>query len=164
VFREKTATAGAKKITVINRTPERAQELSLIVNRVLEDKDFEKNKDGSYKLDDNGNKINKTTIKAKGIPGHIREQFTEDTYNLIMDKIKSGQERIMFFGTDDSLFDKEVFTRGKFVSNLKNNADFDKSIKIKKGMNLRAKQKRNINYKENYSKPWVISKYESLVK
>ncbi|HEX2946449.1 MAG TPA: shikimate dehydrogenase [Clostridia bacterium] len=38
----KTATSGARKITVINRTPERARELSLSVNRVLEDKGFEK--------------------------------------------------------------------------------------------------------------------------
>jgi len=38
----KIATVGAEKVTVINRTPERAQELSLNVNRVLEAKGYGK--------------------------------------------------------------------------------------------------------------------------
>jgi hypothetical protein len=111
---------------------------------------FEKSNDG------------KDTIKAKGIPGDIKKQFTESTYQIILDKIKKGEERIMFFGTEDSLFDKEVVTRGKFISNLMNGKDFDQEIKIRKGMNLRAKQKRKMDYVNNSSKPHIINDYGKI--
>lgn len=99
------------------------------------------------------------TLKAKGIPGHIRNQFTPDTYKLILDKIKSGEESVSFFGSENSLFDKEVKTRQKFVSMLKNGKEFDEPLLIKKGMNLRAKQKRNMDYKNNTSTPHKVMDY-----
>jgi hypothetical protein len=104
-------------------------------------------------------KKNPLTIKAKGIPSKIKKKFTEETYQTIYNQIKEGKEKIHFFGTEDSLFDKEYYRRGKFVSLFLNGMNFDEKIKIQKGMNLRAKQKRQMNYIENYSKPWVIHDY-----
>ncbi len=123
---------------------------------------FKKDKDGNFILDDNGNKMHKQTIKAKGIPKDVLTDFTKDTYINILNKIKNGEERIEIFGSKNAVVGdkKEKEVRQKFATLLKNEKLFGEGKKgfdtpqfIKKGINLRAKQKREMDYVNNSSKP-----------
>jgi hypothetical protein len=109
---------------------------------------FKEDDDGNFILDENGNKIHKQTIKAKGIPKDVFSEFTKDTYVDILNKIKNGEDRIQIF--------KGKKVRQKFATMLKNGQDLDTPQYIQKGINLRAKQKREMDYINNTSKPRKI--------
>jgi hypothetical protein len=110
---------------------------------------FKKDKEtGKYILDENGNKIHKETIKAKGIPKDVFSEFSKETYVTILNKIKNGEDRIEIF--------KGKKVRQKFATMLKNGQDLDTPQYIQKGINLRAKQKREMDYINNTSTPRQI--------
>lgn len=116
---------------------------------------FKKDKDtDEFILDKDGNKIHKETIKAKGIPKDILKTFNKGTYEDILKRIKNGEERIELFSN------KKV--RQKFATLLKNGKDFDTPIFIQKGLNLRAKQKRQMDYINNYSYPHALYHFGEL--
>ena len=100
------------------------------------------------------------TIRAKGIPKDVLSDFTKNTYVDILTKIKNGEDRIEIFTN------KKV--RQKFATLLKTEKYFDKGQAgfdtpqfIKKGINLRAKQKRIMDYKNNCSRPHTLYMYGS---
>ena len=102
------------------------------------------------------------TIKAKGIPGDIMGQFNEGTYNRIMDEILNGKERIEIFGNPDdekNIIKGETKVRQKFATMLKNGEQMDQGQIIRKGINLRAEQKRKMDWENNTSFPHKIYQY-----
>lgn len=111
----------------------------------------------------------KPTLKAKGIPGNILGQFNSGVYVRMLNDIKSGAERIEIFGHEDdskNVIKGEVRTRRKFASMMKAKIDIaavdeygierHTSQVIRKGINLRAKQKRIMDFKNNTSKPHKV--------
>lgn len=97
-------------------------------------------------LNDKGKMVK--TVKAKGIPKDVLKTFGEETYNEILERIAAGEERI-------ELFEKKK-VRKKFVTMLKAGEGFDTAQIIKKGINLRAKQKRIMDYAGNQSQPHKV--------
>lgn len=93
----------------------------------------------------------KLTIKAKGIPKEILSTFTYETYIEILNKIRAGETRIELFS--------DLEARKKFATMLKKGEDFETPMILKKGLNLRAKQKRNMDYVNNTSTPHKVYNY-----
>lgn len=106
----------------------------------------------------------KETIKAKGIPKKILNEFSGEFYKEILSDIHSGKERIYLYGNYDEeqikpKFEGEQKTRKKFVSMLKAGEHFDTELYIRKSLHLRTKQKRHMNYSNNSSAPHVVNDY-----
>lgn len=105
-----------------------------------------------------------TNVKFKGIPGDIQEQFTEETYRYFLDELKKQEkDEIVLFGKtedgEDALFDKEYKQLQKFLTTLRKGDSFNTMIDLHKTMNLRAKQKREMDYINNTSSPHRLYEY-----
>lgn len=111
----------------------------------------------------------KETVKAKGIPGDILQQFTGATYERILNDIKSGADRVEIFGHENeqlNVIKGETKVRKKFTSMIKSGQDMSKlgtngeevytSQVIRKGINLRAVQKRRMDFINNTSQPHAV--------
>lgn len=91
--------------------------------------------------------------KAKGVPKKmVDETFSRATYTGILDAIERGEERFFLF--------QDVEVRNKFGSTLIRDLDPDVKVIIKKSLNLRAEQKRRMDFERNTSYPHVLDDLE----
>ncbi len=97
-------------------------------------------------------KSGKEVLKSKGLVRQEVEKLTYKSYTDIMDKVKAGTTRLeMYTGVE---------SRQKFISSLKKGEDVDTIIYLRKSLNLRAVEKREIDYFNNSSKPLIFKKLE----
>jgi hypothetical protein len=102
---------------------------------------FEKSKNGDV------------TKKIKGVPADERENMGEEFFNDLLSSLQNPTE-------DKKLLFKDKRVRQKFATVLKSkHGDFDKGEYIKKSIRLRAEQKRQINYNENWTKPHHVEMF-----
>lgn len=101
-------------------------------------------------------KSGKEVLKAKGVPKDELKKFTFELFEQILEKILNGENRIELF--------KDKIVRKKFATMLKNGEHFDTPQVLRKGINLLAKQKRVMDYKNNKTKPHYIPEYGASYK
>ena len=97
----------------------------------------------------NGELIEKTNVKFKGISKTTQEKFNYDTYLEIYHKILSGKENEITLEENKTLLRSIIFM-------LKNNLEHNFYELRNKKMYLNSPDKRIINFKENYSKPYFF--------
>lgn len=86
------------------------------------------------------------TIKGKGIPRKVLDSMDFSFYEKSLEKIKNGAEEI-------KIFEGEL-RRRKIISAWKAGKDLDEEVPDAKKINFRLRQKRNMDWNGNDSKPW----------
>lgn len=92
------------------------------------------------------------TIKGKGIPRHVLDGMDFTFYADALQRIKDGAEEI-------KIFEGEL-RRRKIISSWKNGKDTDAPMVDGKIINFRLRQKRDIDWAKNDSKPWDYELFE----
>ena len=92
------------------------------------------------------------TIKGKGIPRHVLDAMDFTFYSDALQRIKDGAEEI-------KIFEGEL-RRRKIISSWKNGRDVDRPLVDSKAINFRLRQKRDIDWMKNDSKPWDFELFE----
>lgn len=131
-------------------------------------KAYLKNETGEFILDDNGNKIHKETKKFKGVPSKHISKLHRGTYFDIYERLKEIQRKTeageMISEEEEKylLYEKDE-KRVKFGTALKNGEkikyNFDHKLEVRKCLILTSRQKRNMDYIRNTSKPHVVHDY-----
>ncbi|MBT9146189.1 MAG: hypothetical protein DDT42_02071 [candidate division WS2 bacterium] len=97
-------------------------------------------------------KSGKEVLKSKGLIRQEVEKLSYKSYMNIMEKIKTGAVRIEMYSGVES--------RQKFITSIIKGEDVDTAIYLRKSLNLRQSEKREIDYLNNTSKPLVFKKSE----
>lgn len=88
----------------------------------------------------------KETIKGKGIPRNVLDTMDFSFYEKALEKIRNGAEEI-------KIFEGEL-RRRKIISSWKASKDLDEAVVDSKNINFRLRQKRDMDWVGNDSKPW----------
>lgn len=108
-----------------------------------------------HKIERKKNKVS-NTVKFKGITKKRQAELDTEFYEGILEMLQEGaHEKLIVEHGRQSLPTLSVAQ--------KNNIDPNKLKTIDKGMNLGAKQKRDIDYKNNSSKAWHFEKLEDFL-
>ncbi|MBT9145231.1 MAG: hypothetical protein DDT42_01101 [candidate division WS2 bacterium] len=89
-------------------------------------------------------------LKSKGLIKEERKKLNFGSYIEIMGKVKKGVDRIEIY--------RDIPSRQKFMTSLKNKEDTEKIVYLKKSLNLLSSQKRTMDYINNTSKPLIFIK------
>ena len=87
----------------------------------------------------------KEVLKSTGLIADYRKEMTFNTYLEILQAILEGEKEIILYDN--------VPARRKFISALKLGKDLDEPVLLRKRLNLFAKQKREMDFRANNSKP-----------
>ncbi len=87
----------------------------------------------------------KEILKSKGLIQEYRKQTSFKTYLNILQAILEGKNEIILY--------EDIPARRKFISSLKLGKDVDEKVFLRKKLNLSAKQKREMDFWANNSKP-----------
>ena len=86
------------------------------------------------------------TLKAKGVPKERREEEGFRWYRQALESLKRGQTKLEFYSGGKR--------RMKIISAMKRGEDLDRQVDDEKTFNFSRRQKRNVDWMGNRSKPW----------
>lgn len=93
-------------------------------------------------------KEGKEILKSKGLISDFRREMNFKMYWDILEAILKGQHEFTLY--------ENIPARRKFISALKQGKEIDEPLLLRKSLNLLAKQKREIDYRANISKPLAV--------
>jgi hypothetical protein len=86
------------------------------------------------------------TLKAKGVPKAFRDEQGFPWYRETLAGLIAGEKKFKFYSGGNR--------RMKIISAMKQEKDLDREVPDKKVFNFSSRQKRDVNWAKNISRPW----------